>query len=82
MLLFQVALQAGRASIVVPVSGITGSVYFIITGTWLFHEHLPASPARLAVTPMTFNRLRLYRGPRSPRIDRHGGRRCGAKPRN
>jgi drug/metabolite transporter (DMT)-like permease len=49
MLLFQVALQAGRASIVVPVSGITGSVYFIITGTWLFHEHLPASPARLGL---------------------------------
>jgi drug/metabolite transporter (DMT)-like permease len=49
MLLFQVALQAGRASIVVPVSGITGSVYFIITGTWLFHEHLPASPVRLGL---------------------------------
>jgi drug/metabolite transporter (DMT)-like permease len=49
MLLFQVALQAGRASIVVPVSGITGSVYFIITGTWLFHEHLPASPARIGL---------------------------------
>ena len=49
MLLFQVALQAGRASIVVPVSGITGSVYFIIAGTWLFHEHLPASPARLGL---------------------------------
>ena len=49
MLLFQVALQAGRASIVVPVSGITGSLYFIIAGTWLFHEHLPASPARLGL---------------------------------
>jgi len=49
MLLFQVALQAGRASIVVPVSSITGSVYFIITGTWLFHEHLPASPVRLGL---------------------------------
>ena len=49
MLLFQAALQAGRASIVVPVSNVTGSVYFIIAGTWLFHEHLPASPVRLGL---------------------------------
>jgi hypothetical protein len=49
MLLFQAALQACRASIVVPVSGVMGSVYFMITGTWLFHEHLPASPARLGL---------------------------------
>lgn len=49
MLLFQAALQAGRASIVVPVSGVTGSTYFIIAGTWLFHEHLPASPGKLVL---------------------------------
>jgi drug/metabolite transporter (DMT)-like permease len=49
MLLFQAALQAYRASIVVPVSGVTGSVYFIIAGTWLFHEHLPASPGKLGL---------------------------------
>jgi uncharacterized membrane protein len=49
MLLFQAALQSGRASIVVPVSNVTGSVYFIIAGTWLFHEHLPASPGRLVL---------------------------------
>ena len=49
MLLFQAALQAGRASIVVPVSNVTGSVYFIIAGTWLFHEHLPASPGKLVL---------------------------------
>jgi drug/metabolite transporter (DMT)-like permease len=49
MLLFQAALQACRASIVVPVSGVASSVYFVIAGTWLFHEHLPASPARLAL---------------------------------
>jgi hypothetical protein len=24
-------------------------VYFIIAGTWLFHEHLPASPGRLGL---------------------------------
>jgi len=49
MLLFQAALQAGRASIVIPVSNVTGSTYFIIAGTWLFHEHLPASPGRLVL---------------------------------
>jgi len=49
MLLYQVALQSCRASIVVPVSNVTGSMYFIIAGTWLFHEHLPASPAELGL---------------------------------
>ena len=27
----------------------TGSVFFVITGTWLFHEHLPASPGKLGL---------------------------------
>jgi drug/metabolite transporter (DMT)-like permease len=49
MLLFQAALQACRASIVVPVSAVTSSVYFVIAGTWLFHEHLPASPGKLGL---------------------------------
>ncbi|HJY04482.1 MAG TPA: DMT family transporter [Streptosporangiaceae bacterium] len=49
MLLYQVALQSCRASIVVPVSNVTGSVYFIIAGTWLFREHLPTSPAQLGL---------------------------------
>ncbi len=49
MLLFQAALQACRASIVVPVSGVASSVYFMVAGTWLFHEHLPASPVRLSL---------------------------------
>src|ERR1700722_3601655 len=49
MLLYQVALQTCRASIVIPVSNVTGSVYFMIAGTWLFHEHLPASPAKLGL---------------------------------
>jgi drug/metabolite transporter (DMT)-like permease len=49
MLLYQAGLQSCRASILVPVSTVTGSVYFLITGTWLFHEHLPANPARLAL---------------------------------
>jgi drug/metabolite transporter (DMT)-like permease len=49
MLLYQVGLQSCRASILVPVSTVTGSVYFLIAGTWLFHEHLPASPGRLGL---------------------------------
>jgi drug/metabolite transporter (DMT)-like permease len=49
MLLFQAALQACRASILIPVSAVTGSTYFIVAGTWLFHEHLPASPGKLAL---------------------------------
>jgi hypothetical protein len=49
MLLYQVGLQSCRASILVPVSTVTGSVYFLILGTWLFHEHLPANPAKLVL---------------------------------
>jgi drug/metabolite transporter (DMT)-like permease len=49
MLLYQAALQASRASILIPTSAVTGSVYFIVAGTWLFHEHLPASPGKLAL---------------------------------
>ena len=49
MLLYQVGLQSCRASILVPTSTVTGSVYFLIAGTWLFHEHLPADPAKLVL---------------------------------
>jgi hypothetical protein len=49
MLLYQVGLQSCRASILVPVSTVTGSVYFLITGTWLFHEQLPANPGKLVL---------------------------------
>lgn len=49
MLIFQTGLQRCRASIVGPVSNITGSVYFIVVGTWLFGERLPADPAKLAL---------------------------------
>jgi drug/metabolite transporter (DMT)-like permease len=49
MLLFQAALQACRASIVVPVSSVTSSVFFVIAGTLLFHEHLPAGQGKLAL---------------------------------
>jgi drug/metabolite transporter (DMT)-like permease len=49
LLFYQVGLQSCRASILVPVSTVTGSVYFLVTGTWLFHEQLPANPAKLAL---------------------------------
>jgi drug/metabolite transporter (DMT)-like permease len=49
LLFYQVGLQSCRASILIPVSTVTGSVYFLITGTWLFHEQLPANPAKLAL---------------------------------
>jgi drug/metabolite transporter (DMT)-like permease len=49
LLFYQVGLQSCRASILVPVSTVTGSVYFLIAGTWLFHEHLPADPVKLAL---------------------------------
>jgi len=49
LLLYQAALQACRASILVPVSSVVSSVYFVVAGTWLFHEQLPASPVKLGL---------------------------------
>ncbi len=49
LLLYQAALQACRASILIPVSNVVSGLYFVIAGTWLFHEHLPASPVKLAL---------------------------------
>jgi len=49
LLLYQAALQACRASILIPVSNVVSSVYFVIAGTWLFHEQLPASPVKLGL---------------------------------
>jgi len=49
LLLYQTALQACRASILIPVSSVASSVYFVLAGTWLFHEHIPASPVKLGL---------------------------------
>jgi drug/metabolite transporter (DMT)-like permease len=49
LLLFQTALQRCRISIVAPVSNVLGSIYFMVVGTWLFHERLPSSPMLLAL---------------------------------
>jgi drug/metabolite transporter (DMT)-like permease len=49
LLLYQASLQAHRASILIPVTNVVSSVYFVIAGTWLFHEQLPANPVRLGL---------------------------------
>jgi len=48
LLLYQAALQACRASILIPVTNVVSSLYFVTAGTWLFHDQLPASPVKLA----------------------------------
>jgi drug/metabolite transporter (DMT)-like permease len=49
LLIFQTGLQRCRVSIVGPVSNITGSIFFMVAGTWLFGERLPANPVELAL---------------------------------
>lgn len=49
LLIFQTALQRCRIAIVAPVSNVLGSVYFIVVGTWIFRERLPADPMQLAL---------------------------------
>jgi len=49
LVLFQTALQRCRIAIVAPVSNVLGSVYFIVVGTWIFHERLPSDPVQLAL---------------------------------
>lgn len=49
LLIFQTGLQRCRVSIVGPVSNITGSAFFLIAGTWLFGERLPANPGELVL---------------------------------
>lgn len=49
LVLFQTALQRCRASIVVPVSNLIGSIYFMAAGSWLFAERLPTSETQLAL---------------------------------
>jgi drug/metabolite transporter (DMT)-like permease len=49
LLIFQTGLQRCRVAIVGPVSNITGSIFFMVAGTWLFGEQLPANPVELAL---------------------------------
>jgi uncharacterized membrane protein len=54
LVLFQTGLQRGRASIVVPVSSVVGSVYTVMAGTAVFDEPLPQDPLRLALRTAGF----------------------------
>ncbi|MCD0449284.1 EamA family transporter [Actinocorallia sp. API 0066] len=47
MILFQGALQRFPASIVVPVSCLTGINYTVLVGTWIYREALPSEPLPL-----------------------------------
>lgn len=49
MILFQSALQRCPASIVVPVSNLTGTAFTIVAGSVLYREHLPSDPRLLAL---------------------------------
>jgi uncharacterized membrane protein len=54
LLLFQAALQRGRASIVVPVSSVVSAVYTVLAGTAVFGEPLPQDPVRLGLRTAGF----------------------------
>ncbi len=54
LVLFQTALQRGRASIVVPVSSVVSAVYTVLAGTAVFGEPLPEDPVRLALRSAGF----------------------------
>jgi uncharacterized membrane protein len=54
LLLFQTALQRGRASIVVPVSSVVASVYAVLAGTAVFGEPLPDDPVRFVLRAAGF----------------------------
>jgi multidrug transporter EmrE-like cation transporter len=46
---FQTALQRGRASIVAPVSSVVATLYTVVAGTPMFGEHLPPGAGDLSL---------------------------------
>jgi drug/metabolite transporter (DMT)-like permease len=46
-LVFQTALQHTTASVFVPVNNVSSSAYFIVAGSFLFHERLPSATGPL-----------------------------------
>lgn len=48
-LVFQTALQRGRASIIAPVCSVISTLYTIVAGTLMFGERLPASLDRIGL---------------------------------
>lgn len=86
MVLFQAALQRCRIAIVAPVSNVLGSLYFMVIGTWIFHERLPSDPGPLAlrlvgilVACCVVVQLSRQTGPVRPPAPRQ--RRAAAQPR-
>ncbi len=71
---FQTALQRGRASIVAPVSSVISTLYTVVAGTVVFGERLPADAGRLglrlaglaAITAALFWLPRKRRAPARP----------------
>jgi drug/metabolite transporter (DMT)-like permease len=55
--MFQMALQRTITSVLVPVSSIFSTAYFVVIGNVLFHEHLPSAPLPLALRLASFTML-------------------------
>ena len=70
-LVFQTALQRGRASIVAPVSSVISTLYTVVAGTLMFGERLPSDPTRLTLrlTGLATITLALLWLPRRSRDD-------------
>ena len=56
-LMFQMALQRSITSVLVPVSSVLSTAYFIIVGDALFHEQLPRAPLTLSLRLAAFAML-------------------------
>jgi drug/metabolite transporter (DMT)-like permease len=73
---FQTALQRGRASIVAPVSSVVATLYTVIAGTPMFGEHLPpgATDLALRLAGLGFITAGLFWLPGRPAGERDGVR--------
>lgn len=76
-LVFQTALQRGRASIVAPVSNVVATLYTVVAGTLVFGERLPADAGHLTLrlaglAAITGSLLWLPRGSREALPDGAG----------
>ncbi len=56
-LMFQMALQRSITSVLVPVSSVLSTAYFVVVGDALFHEHLPRAPLSLSLRLASFAML-------------------------
>ena len=56
-LMFQMALQRSITSVLVPVSSMLSTAYFIVVGDALFHEHLPHAALSLSLRLASFTVL-------------------------